>query len=67
MSYRCELEVLRLLVAGTSNKSIAGRLGLSENTVKSHLNHIFSKLQVQSRGEAVAAALQRGLVPLKGR
>ncbi len=62
-----ELEVLRLLVAGTSNKAIAGRLGLSENTVKSHLNHIFSKLQVQSRGEAVAAALQRGLVPMQSR
>jgi DNA-binding NarL/FixJ family response regulator len=59
-----ELEVLRLLVAGASNKAIAAQLNLSENTVKSHLSHIFSKLRVQSRAEAVAAALQRGLVPL---
>ncbi len=59
-----ELEVLRLLVAGASNKAIAAQLNLSENTVKSHLSHIFSKLRVQSRAEAVAAALQHGLVPL---
>jgi DNA-binding NarL/FixJ family response regulator len=59
-----ELEVLRLLVAGSSNKAIASQLGLSENTVKSHISHIFGKLGVQSRAEAVAAALQRGLVPL---
>jgi len=59
-----ELEVLRLLVDGASNKGIAQRLSLSENTVKAHLSHIFNKLGVQSRAEAVAAALQRGLVPL---
>jgi DNA-binding NarL/FixJ family response regulator len=59
-----ELEVLRLLVAGASNKTVAAQLNLSENTIKSHLSHIFSKLRVQSRAEAVAAALQRGLVPL---
>jgi DNA-binding NarL/FixJ family response regulator len=60
-----ELEVLRLLVAGASNKAIAARLSLSENTVKSHISHIFGKLGVQSRAEAVAAALQRGMVPLE--
>jgi len=60
-----ELEVLRLLVAGASNKTIAARLTLSENTVKSHLSHIFGKLGVQSRAEAVAVALQRGMVPLE--
>ena len=59
-----ELEVLRLLVDGASNKGIAQRLSLSENTVKAHLSHIFNKLGVQSRAEAVAVALQRGLVPL---
>ena len=57
-----ELEVLRLLVSGASNKMIASQINLSENTVKSHLSHIFSKLSVQSRAEAVAVALQRGLV-----
>jgi DNA-binding NarL/FixJ family response regulator len=60
-----ELEVLRLLVAGASNKLIASQLTLSENTIKSHISHIFDKLDVQSRAEAVAVALQRGLVPLE--
>ena len=60
-----EMEVLQLLVAGASNKAIAAQLALTENTVKSHISHIFDKLGVQSRAEAVAAALQRGLVPLK--
>ena len=59
-----ELEVLRLVVRGASNKAIAARLNLSENTVKSHMSHIFAKLQVQSRAEAVATALKRGLVPM---
>ena len=59
-----ELEVLRLLVAGASNKAIAAQLTLSENTVKSHISHIFGKLNVQSRAEAVSVALQRGLVPM---
>ncbi|MBM3129782.1 MAG: response regulator transcription factor [Chloroflexi bacterium] len=57
-----ELEVLRFLVSGASNKAIAAQLNLSENTIKSHLSHIFDKLNVQSRAEAVAVALQRGLV-----
>ncbi len=60
-----ELDVLKLLVAGASNKVIAAQLNVSENTVKSHLSHIFDKLQVQSRAEAVAVALQRGIVPLE--
>jgi DNA-binding NarL/FixJ family response regulator len=60
-----ELEVLRLLAAGATNKAIAAQLNLSENTVNSHLRHIFGKLGAQSRGEAVAAALQRGLVSLE--
>lgn len=62
-----ELEVLQLLVAGASNKSIASQIQLSENTVKSHISHIFSKLNVQSRAEAVAVALKRGLVSLENR
>ena len=59
-----ELDVLKLLVAGASNKAIAAQLNVSENTVKSHLSHIFDKLQVQSRAEAVSVALQRGIVPM---
>ena len=60
-----EREVLRLLVDGASNKGIAQRLSLSENTVKAHISHIFDKLGVQSRAEAVAAALQRGIVQVE--
>lgn len=59
-----ELEVLRLLVEGASNKAIAARLTLSENTIKTHISRIFDKLGAQSRAEAVAIALQRGLVPM---
>lgn len=58
-----ELDVLRLLVSGASNKAIAARLDLSENTIKTHLSRIFEKLGVRTRTEAVALALQRGLVP----
>ncbi|NJM08193.1 response regulator transcription factor [Candidatus Gracilibacteria bacterium] len=57
-----EFDVLRELVHGKSNKQIAMQLSLSENTIKSHLSNIFAKLDVQSRAEAVAVALQRGMV-----
>ena len=59
-----ELEVLKLLAAGGSNKSIGLQLSLSENTIKSHISHIFAKLGVQNRAEAVSAAMQRGLLQL---
>lgn len=60
-----ELEVIRLLIAGASNRAIAAQLNLTENTIKTHLSRIFGKLGVQSRAEAVAVALQRRLVPLE--
>ena len=60
-----EREVLQLLVVGASNKAIASQIHLSENTVKSHISHIFGKLNVQSRAEAVAVALKRGLASLE--
>jgi DNA-binding NarL/FixJ family response regulator len=50
---RREEEVLNLLAMGLSNASIAGRLGLTEKTVKNHLNHVFAKLGVHNRTEAV--------------
>ena len=59
-----ELDVLTLLVRGDANRAIAHALHVSENTVKTHVSHIFAKLQVQSRAEAVAVALQRGIVSL---
>jgi len=59
-----ELDVLTLMVRGDANRAIAHALHVSENTVKTHVSHIFAKLQVQSRAEAVAVALQRGIVSL---
>ena len=59
-----EIEVLRLLAAGLSNKEIAAQLVLSVNTVKVHLRNIFAKLGVQSRTEATLVALQRGWVAM---
>lgn len=57
-----EMDVLRLLVHGQSNKEIARTLQLVEETVKSHVSHILSKLAVQSRTQAALAAIQLGLV-----
>jgi len=51
-----ELEVLRLIAAGLSNRDIAARLVLALSTVKSYVNTIYSKLQVESRTQAVARA-----------
>jgi LuxR family maltose regulon positive regulatory protein len=51
-----ELEVLRLIAAGLSNRAIAARLVLALSTVKSYVNTIYSKLQVESRTQAVARA-----------
>lgn len=59
-----EREVLRLLAEGLPNKAIAQRLGVTEHTVKFHVNAILGKLGAQSRTEAVVVATRRGLIPL---
>lgn len=59
-----ELSTLRLMADGQSNKEIAVALGISERTVKTHLSHLFEKLGVTSRTEAVRVATRRGLVRL---
>ncbi len=56
-----QLEVLRLLVAGRSNKLICRELALSESTVKTHLAAIFRRLEVETRTQAVVAAARLGL------
>jgi len=59
---RRELAVLRLLAAGNSNREIGDALGISDGTVKIHVTHLFAKLDVTSRTEAINTALRRGLV-----
>ena len=59
-----EREVLALLADGLGNKQIAARLGISTNTVKTHLELLFEKLGVSSRAEAVATGVKRGLLLL---
>ncbi len=59
-----EVEVLRLVAEGSSNKSIAWALKISEHTVKFHINSILSKMRAGSRTEAVMLGLRRGLIPL---
>lgn len=56
-----ESEVLSLLVAGLSNKGIAARLVVSEDTVKTHIRGLYRKLGVSDRGGAIAVALREGL------
>ena len=60
-----ELATLRLMADGKSNKEIASELDISERTVKTHLGHLFEKLGVTSRTEAVKVATRRGLVRLE--
>jgi DNA-binding CsgD family transcriptional regulator len=58
-----ELEVLHELAAGRSNKEIAARLGVSPNTVKTHIARLFEKLEARRRTEALAKARELGLIP----
>jgi two-component system NarL family response regulator len=59
-----EIEVLKLMAQGKSNKEIGSALFISEGTVKSHLKRMFRKLGVISRTEAIANATRRGLIQL---
>ena len=60
-----EIEVLDLVAKGKSNKEIATQLHVSVATVKSHLLHIYAKLGVDDRTQAVTTAIQRGLIHLR--
>ncbi len=59
-----ELDVLKAIVAGRSNKEIATELFISEATVKTHINSILGKMGVTDRTQAATSALQRGIVHL---
>ena len=58
---RRELEVLRLLAAGESNRQIAGRLGLSPHTIERHVANLYRKIGARGRADATAYALRNGL------
>ena len=58
-----EMRVLSELASGRANKDIARTLGLSPNTVKTHLAHLFAKLEAGTRTEAVGRARDLGLIP----
>jgi len=57
-----ELEVLRLVTGGRTNREVAQELGISERTVERHLGNVFTKLDVPNRAAATAYAYDRGLV-----
>jgi DNA-binding NarL/FixJ family response regulator len=59
-----EMEVLRVIASGLSNKLVADRLGIREDTVKAHVTNILSKLKANDRTHAVTIALQRGFLEL---
>ncbi|AJA46415.1 two component transcriptional regulator, LuxR family [Clostridium pasteurianum DSM 525 = ATCC 6013] len=57
-----ELFILQAIVRGCTSKEIAFDMGVSERTVKAHLTNIYSKLNVESRSEAAAVAIERGII-----
>jgi two-component system, NarL family, response regulator LiaR len=59
-----EMDVLRHLALGRSNKEIGTTLAIGDETVKSHVGHLLAKLQVENRAQAIVQALKRGLVTL---
>jgi two-component system, NarL family, response regulator LiaR len=60
-----EMEVLRQLALGRSNKEIADALTIGDETVKTHVGNVFSKLEVENRAQAIVQALKRRLVSLE--
>jgi len=59
-----EIEVLQCLAAGSSNKAAARKLGISDETVKTHVTSILAKLHAQDRTDAVLIALKRGVIAI---
>jgi DNA-binding NarL/FixJ family response regulator len=59
-----EMEILRMIAAGAPNKQIAFRLGISEKTVRNHVSHMYEKLNIFGRSQAVLYAVRKGLVEL---
>lgn len=62
---RREIEVLRMIAAGSSNKEIASVLNISERTVKNHISNIFKKIDVSDRTQAAVFAIKNDIIKLK--
>jgi DNA-binding NarL/FixJ family response regulator len=60
-----EVQVLSWVAEGSSNKVVAGKLGISEDTVKNHMRTILSKLEAKDRTHAVTIAIRRGFLDLR--
>jgi DNA-binding NarL/FixJ family response regulator len=60
-----EIEILKLIAKGRSNKEIGGALGIAEATVKLHVGHLLTKLKANDRTQATTIALQRGILHLE--
>jgi two-component system nitrate/nitrite response regulator NarL len=56
-----EKQVLKLVADGLTNKAIASNLSIRESTVENHIHHIYKKLKISNRAQAVAYALQSGI------
>ena len=56
------MEILDLVAKGASNKEIASKLSISENTVKGHMVHMIDKMRVHNRLQAVALAREKGII-----
>ena len=59
-----EIDILRLVAAGNANKEIGAQLSMTEETVKSHMRNIFSKLGAKDRTHALAIGVKRGIIEL---
>jgi DNA-binding NarL/FixJ family response regulator len=59
-----EIEILKLMAVGQANKQIARKLEISEKTVRNHVSHMYEKLQIYERSQAVLYAVRKGLVEL---
>lgn len=60
-----EIEVLRQLALGRSNKEIADALAIGDETVKTHVGNVLGKLQAENRAQAIVQGLKRGLLALE--
>lgn len=62
---RREVEVLKMIASGSSNKEIASTLSISERTVKNHVSNIFKKIDVSDRTQAAVFAIKNDIIKLK--